>query len=194
MSLISNSAVCTVVTIPGCRFNLDLRDVKKWTEAQETLIIIWTGTKVHGMFEYSLVMNISLTIVCCHGDHVATTTLSPWQHSCIVHCWGQKSGWSHNLVQNLDHLCHYGWQLKRINFSTWIKGRNVLWLHHGYQSIPMLHKPVCFSWSTPSCVTANKFANGLQCYKPTGQFVTIVCSVYIGSASSQWSQYNMLLI
>jgi len=22
------------------------------------------------MFEYSLVMNISLTIVCCHGDHV----------------------------------------------------------------------------------------------------------------------------
>jgi len=28
----------------------------------------------------------------------------------------------HNLVRNLDHLCHYGWQLKPINLT---KGRNV---------------------------------------------------------------------
>jgi len=33
----------------------------------------------------------------------------------------------HNLVRNLDHLCPYGWQLKRINFSNFnfIKERNV---------------------------------------------------------------------
>ena len=42
---------------------------------------------VHGMFEYSLVMNICLTIVCCHGDHVATTTLvTSWLlvHPCVT--------------------------------------------------------------------------------------------------------------
>ena len=72
------------------------------------------------------------------------------------------------------------------------------WLHHDYLSILVLQTSVCFSWSTPSCVRANKIRTAMG-YNVANQLANLwqLYAVHISGehqaseASTIRSWYNM---
>ena len=121
-----------------------------------------------------------------HGYIVVTS----WLH----HGYIMVTSWLHHGYIIVTSWLHHGYIMGTspshhgiIVVTLWLHHGCITvtsWLHYGYLSILvfcmffLVHTLLCEGQQ-------NSYGYGLQCCKPTGQDVTIVCSVYIRDASSQ---------